>query len=346
MPMSTTEITEPGNKLAALIHDGNPKRAIFDPISSPDGLNQKWIALREAFSMAGYQLVTEDDLRGRSPDFEVHVNARKTRTSRHAFVVLSECGQVFRPNADLSLLRSYEKIFTWNEDLFGLENAIKIHLAHPLGSPPVDGYSTRDRLLVMIAANKSLPNRNPKHDLYAERTRAIRWFESNAPGDFVLYGAGWEKSPRIPTRLGGVIHRIESLFPRKRVWFPSWAGSVERKVDVLVNARFSLVYENVRGLRGYITEKIFDAFCAGNVPVYWGAENVDSYLSPDCYIDRRQYKGYSDLYHYLRMMPEWRYRKYQEAIRGFLESEAGQKFSITNFSETIVNEVKHSVGKG
>ncbi|MEO1766438.1 glycosyltransferase family 10 domain-containing protein [Thiobacter aerophilum] len=166
--------------------------------------------------------------------------------------------------------------------------------------------------------------------------RAIRWFERHAPQDFALYGYGWDKLPRLPTRLGGLVHRIEGALPLRPRWFPSWRGVAASKHEVLRRARFSICYENVGGLRGYITEKIFDAFCAGNVPVYWGAEDIADYVPETCFIDRRRFRSYDDLHAYLVSMPEDTFFGYQKAIRDFLASPKAQRFSTRTFAETIV----------
>ena len=42
--------------------------------------------------------------------------------------------------------------------------------------------------------------------------------------------------------------------------------------------RFYICYENTEGVEDYITEKIFDCFAAGFVPIYWGASNIEKYI--------------------------------------------------------------------
>lgn len=322
-----------------LLYDCQSARRIFDPSASADGLNKKWITLREGFRAAGCELLTRDDEGAARADFEIHLNVQPQMRSRPTFAILSECGLIHTPNADRSRLKSYRKIFTWNTELVETGFATKIQLAHSLGTGRVDGYIKRPLLVVLIAGNKALPVWRPQFDLYRERVRAIRWFERHAPNDFALYGVGWDKSPRLPTRLGGAVHRLEARLPWKTHWFPSWRGPINTKREVLERARFSIVYENVRGLRGYITEKIFDAFCAGNVPIYWGAEDVTDYIPAKCFIDRRAFASYAKLYEFLRTMPEETYCGYQQAICEFLTSEAARSFSIKRFVDTIVSEV-------
>ncbi|BCX12978.1 MAG: fucosyltransferase [Thermosynechococcus sp.] len=324
--------------LGALSYSGGSAAAFLDA-STRDGLSRPWLALRDALRAAGWELLAADDLHGRKPDFVIHVNVHATQHAVPTFAILTECGLVHPPNVDEHRLRRYQGVFTWMPELVEKGLAIKIQLAHPLGKGIVDGYGERPQLLVMIAANKALPVWRPAKDLYRERVRAIRWFERHAPEDFALYGPGWDLSPRLPTRLGGVIHRIERRLPRLVRWFPSWRGAIPAKAPVLERARFSLVYENVAGLRGYITEKIFDAFCAGNVPVYWGAEDVTDYIPEDCFIDRRRFASYADLYDHLRTMPEDRYLAYQRAIADFLQSEAAQRFSVEQFAGTVAGGI-------
>lgn len=70
-------------------------------------------------------------------------------------------------------------------------------------------------------------------------------------------------------------HRVEDLFPEclKQTW--KWVNFV--KLCVLRRFKFTAAFENdVK--TGYVTEKILQAFMAGSVPIYVGADDVDRYL--------------------------------------------------------------------
>ena len=121
--------------------------------------------------------------------------------------------------------------------------------------------------------------------------------------------------------------------------FPSYRGKVERKIDVLRRTRFSICYENMRDMPGYITEKLFDCFFAGCIPVYWGANNIAEHVPPDCFIDRRQFADMSAVYAYLKSMDQQTYKGYQQRIAAFLESDAAKPFSAETFAETIVSTI-------
>ena len=59
--------------------------------------------------------------------------------------------------------------------------------------------------------------------------------------------------------------------------------------------KFALCYENLSGVKGYVTEKIFDAVHAQTAPIYWGATNITDYIDQKAFIDYRQFKNDADL---------------------------------------------------
>lgn len=95
--------------------------------------------------------------------------------------------------------------------------------------------------------------------------------------------------------------------------------------------KFSFAYENIRDIPGYVTEKIFDCFQAGSVPIYWGASNVDVYIPKNCFIAREDFESDAALYEYLVNMTEQEHTRYLDNIRAFLSSEQAQLFSPENF---------------
>ena len=79
-------------------------------------------------------------------------------------------------------------------------------------------------------------------ELYSERRKAIAFLTRT--GEFDLYGLGWN----------GIA---------------SWRGeaSGDAKMDALKNHKFTICYENMTNQRGYVSEKIIEAFAGGCVPV-------------------------------------------------------------------------------
>ena len=326
--------------IGLLVHNGpNPKKNIFD-ILTRDNLSVHWIAMRKYFLNYGIEIVTEDELNSRNHVFEIHIDVQEKKSNVPAFLLLWESKFINSMNLNKNKLKKYHRLFSWDTQTAEFKNATIFFWPY-LCKPTVlaDGYSKRDQLVIMTANNKSLSHFNNKYNLYVERVRTIRWFEKYFPNDFVLYGGHWDKSARIPSKLGGFIHLIESLLPFRPFRSKSWRGIIKSKGDVLKNSRFSIVYENISGQHNYITEKIFDALRFGNVPVYWGAENIFDYIPKDCFIDRRQFKSHFDLYYFLKDMKEDEYIKYQQSGKIFLKSKPAKIFSIDNFNKIFASQI-------
>ena len=316
---------------------------LFDSHPSKINLHAQWIALKNELYKNDIDLVSKESINSESPDLEIHLNAQSTKNCKWPkFAILVDADYIDRNNSNINLLKKYNHIFSWNPDVINLGSATKIQLAHPMGEGIIDGYSSRKLLAVLVGSNRSLRGWHPKYNLYSERVKTIRWFERNAPDVFSLYGKKWNMSGRLPTRFGAFVHSIEKRLPFKYCPFPSWKGVILNKQDILKDSRFSIVYENIKGLKGYITEKIFDAFVAGNVPVYWGAEDIDNYIPKECFIDRRNFINHEKLYDFLRNMPEKQYINYQKNIKNFLENQSDE-FSCKKFAEIISFKIAETI---
>ncbi len=203
----------------------------------------------------------------------------------------------------------FGKIYTWDDDLVDGVKFFKFYYPE-LREKQVDLVPFKEKKLCTMMATR-LSSKHPK-ELYSEREKVIRFFEDK-PGLFDLYGRGWEK---------------------KR--FANWKGMAADKIDTIKKYKFSICYENMRDVRGYITEKIFDCFAAQNVPVYWGASNVAEYIPADCLIDRRTFKDEEELLGFLQGMKEEEYNGYLKRITAFQRSKAAKLFSIDHFIETFL----------
>lgn len=78
---------------------------------------------------------------------------------------------------------------------------------------------------------------------------------------------------------------------------------VQTKRATISRYRFCLAFENSIA-PDYVTEKLFDAFLAGTVPVYLGAPNVAEFAPDNSYVDATQFTSPADLADYLRHLVE------------------------------------------
>lgn len=208
----------------------------------------------------------------------------------------------------------FSKIYTWNDDLVDGVKYFKFFypVLRPMIADPVPFEEKKFCTLVSGYVNNpaKYPGKHPD-ELYSQRLKAVEFFEKVGEEGFECYGRGWEKAPP----------------------YKSFRGPCADKIGVIKNYRFSICYENCRDVKGYITEKIFDCFAAGNVPVYWGASNVTDYIPKDCFIDRRDFESLDELYLFLKSMPKATYEGYLTRIREFLASDAAHLFSEEKFEE-------------
>jgi len=198
-------------------------------------------------------------------------------------------------------------------------------------------FSKKDKLCVMISGNKT--NRDSR-ELYSERLNAIRYFEKNHPNDFDLYGTNWDiRTFRTFHRLNR-FHFIRKILAEKR---PSYRGVVNKKIDILSKYKFSFCYENAKDITGYITEKIFDSFFAGTIPIYLGAPNVKDFIPESTFIDKGHFSNYDELYDFIVKIDEDKYDEYIENIRQFLKSDKIRNFSAEFWADTLLKNIISSI---
>ena len=74
-------------------------------------------------------------------------------------------------------------------------------------------------------------------------------------------------------------------------------------LDRIKGYTFNLIIENCNA-EGYVSEKIFDSFVAGCIPIYLGNidENVKKIIPDNCYIDLKNYESVEKLNEYIQNM--------------------------------------------
>lgn len=332
-----------GTNFACFIGDGFENNSIFNLHSTGnrDGCYEPYVLLKKKFLSQGVDLNTPDLAFNKRMHFELHLDTQKSISGNTScYLILQETAQVRPSNHYKNLIDRYRIIFTWQDNLVDGKKYIKLNLPNQLDKAKRIGWDERERLCCLISSNKSLPIFS-ELDLYSQRVSTIRWFENFAPDDFDLYGHGWDNPQSLPGIFGKLKNRLHKYlgFFTNKVYFPSYKGKVASKHETLQKYRFSICYENVKDLPGYITEKIFDSFFAGCIPVYWGASNIHNYIPEDCFIDRRRFSSHDELYAFMKSMPESEFTAYQNRIAIFLASDKAKPFSAEAFAETVVNTI-------
>ena len=71
-------------------------------------------------------------------------------------------------------------------------------------------------------------------------------------------------------------------------------AKVDNKTDYLKNFKFTIAFENSSN-KGYITEKIADAFLAHTIPIYWGDPYAGNEFNPEAFIFVNEYKNLDEV---------------------------------------------------
>ena len=209
-------------------------------------------------------------------------------------------------------------------------------------------WTNRDRRFLMMMQGNKMPILR-RYSLHEERLRAVEYF--NRTNEIDLYGREWDQPPyRMGiTYVPATIRRIERQ--ARAAWYrvrpnrlmaaakSAWRGPATRKSETMGQYTFAICFENM-ALKGWITEKIFDCFFCGTIPIYLGAPEIRDVIPADCYIDMREFKDYAALGSFLRALSPAAIDRYRDAARAFLASPAYRPFTKAAFAELILQIVQ------
>ena len=170
----------------------------------------------------------------------------------------------------------------------------------------INYYSTNtiDRSICMVLERRELPRSFEINDIKLECLDHLREMYIQDLDDIVLYGRGWDKYENHPK-----IHVADS---RGKVF------GFTKSSDIIKNYTFNLIIENTTA-EGYVSEKIYAAWIAGAIPIYYGNfdERLINVLGPivnQMYIDLKQFKTSEELNNFINSMTNEDIQGYRERI--------------------------------
>lgn len=242
--------------------------------------------------------------------------------------ILMEPPVVSKPMYDaLPLLtKSFERVFVHNTegDGYSLKDTdqnklIKFYWPQPYDDVLPQYWENQERKRGVVVINGNHCPKYREKELYSERIKAM--VELMPFGAIELYGRGWDR-----------------WWSRNSMWWSYWSnfsqlnkiykGPCESKFPILSQYMFCLCFENM-SMKGYITEKIFDCFYSGTIPIYLGAPDIEKYIPAEAFIDARKYKSRELLWEFLKNLSLNEVAKYREAGRDFINSQMGRKFTYS-----------------
>lgn len=276
--------------------------------------------MREEFVRHGDTLHTIDFFQPEEVDFflffDLNLSWLKILADKHLEAKAIYCNAeppVVNPLNDkegfAKLLNYFPYIMTWNDELVDNQRIFKRNIPYyfenQMGNIPFE----KRKLLTCISGNK---HSDHPDELYSEREKLITFLEHDWLDKFDFYGSGWNKGTH-----------------------PAYGGRIENKAEIYHKYRFAIAFENMKNVKGYISEKILDCITSGIVPVYWGAENITEYIPEDCFIDYRKFSNVGELVRFLDGMDEKEYQNYLDAAQQFLRSEKVKLFSGEEYARDI-----------
>ncbi len=169
----------------------------------------------------------------------------------------------------------------------------------------------------------SLFDKSLSQEYYSLRLKAIVFFSKY--NDFHLYGRNWEK------KYFGISKK------NYRIALSTYKGSVLSKIECFSKYKFSICFENA-SYPGYITEKIFDCFFSGCIPIYFGAPDIEKYIPNNCFINFLDFDcNFNKLEIFLKNFKEEDYIRMKNSIREYLLSDNFKRFSDNYYANQIFN---------
>ncbi|BBN58994.1 glycosyltransferase family 10 domain-containing protein [Hydrogenovibrio marinus] len=329
-------------KASIVVPEAYQENKLFDLNNSAlnrDNCLYPFHLLKEGFKGKGYDLATSDINEPSSSNIVIYNEMPKhlpmLGEREKSFLLLFESKLIKPDNWDIEKHQFFNKVFTWHDDFVDNEKYFKITFPMCFPEKISKELSKKEKLCTLIAGNKTVSH---PLELYSKRVEAIRWFENHHIDQFDLYGIGWDSCHFKGPKLFRALNRIKFLSKLLAPKFPSYQGKVEKKKNVLEKYKFVICFENAKDIPGYITEKIFDCFIAGSVPIYWGASNVNSYIPSGCYVDMKNFSSYEELYQFISKMPDNEYSHYLDEIESFLLSKGADVFSAEHFVRTVISQ--------
>jgi alpha(1,3/1,4) fucosyltransferase len=282
----------------------------------PEGF-AKFLSLRDLIGMKPFQNPTRLICIDYAPN--VSRKIRKSGFQReNCTLIRMEPSVVLPANFSKTRSRQFGKMLT----LGGQLSKDSVSLGWPLVWPSRNKFeeiysANRYEKAVLINGNKlSLI----KGELYSLRRKSIKSITN-----LDLFGTSWDsnKYSRLKILIRNFIFALISFrlprFSGVKLWFqnyPQSKGEVDNKLTTMSSYKYALVIENSAE---YMSEKLFDAFFAGCIPIYVGP-NVEDYGIPKNIVVQAE-PNLKSIKQALETAKEMNFENFQRDLRKFLSDE-------------------------
>jgi hypothetical protein len=169
---------------------------------------------------------------------------------------------------EVTTLELYSSVLAFGKSEASLEG---LHWPQHWPITSKERWESNSRLTRVVAVNANKLNLN-RYELYSLRRKCFKEIESI---DF--FGEDWNSSFRVRLKtlvieiMKDPLRHLMNVNKHALDWFHPWSITLapSEKLNVLKDYKISLVIENEIS---YMSEKLFDAFFAGCIPIYVGPD--------------------------------------------------------------------------
>lgn len=204
----------------------------------------------------------------------VHWDCAEQR-DKNKWLLLQDIVVRARHNYDISVWNNYKGVITWNSKLYSLyKDSFNMRLWK--GFPYIKQFIFKDHINYE-SKKKGASLVATFYPPYSENDPLQKRYEvcsflSKSGYTIDCYGSK-------PFKFG-----CESFYK----------GGASSKIKTISEYKFNICFENCYDELyswDYVTEKIYDCFCAKTIPIYYGAYNIEEIIPKKLFIDFRDYKN-------------------------------------------------------
>ena len=281
----------------------------------------KYILLKKIFHDNGIELCTQDINTEQDSKFTIYIDHLSEPKSAINYLIVNEPEIIIKKNHNINQLKKFKKVFTWNDLLVDGTHIIKYNNLNYDFNKIKFYQNTLEKKYLLICSNKKS---NHKNENYSKRFEIVNFFEKNN-FDFDFYGTGWKTKSYKNKYLNFLLNRLMNLNEKH---FNNYGGEVENKILFGSKYIFQFAIENTISNDSYITEKIFDCFFSGCIPIYSGTSLIKNFIDKSTFIDLNNFKNLNDLLLHTENLDYSKIKGYHNSILNFFNSKQVKYFDF------------------
>ena len=291
--------------------------------------NSKYLELKNELEKKHIKVYTNDILDEEKADFSIHIDYNKPKSKKN-YLIIIEPPIIIKENHNIKRLDEFNKVFTWNDDLVDNINIYKHQLSHDFLFNKNEGTKFPGGYCMIVSNKKS----NKKNENYSFRKKIIKFYESSNE-KFDLFGKGWNKFTDSNIYINYIFKNFKVRPPM------SYGGVIGNKHLVASNYDFQFAIENSKNINGYISEKLFDCFLSGNVPIYSGAKNILKYIPKETFINLDKFDSLQKAHEFISSLDQKKIKQIKQNGYEFITGEKAMQFT-PKYNAKLIAEIIHN----